>query len=137
MVQSKRVNQVPVKQDATEWEEQGSIFHRWEKEGDALEGVFAGRETFTYDNGGDGARLIIQCSDGERRSILETFQLAQELGGFPVGTPVRIVYIGKASIKGGKNIQKFHIYVRKGSVKVLPVAVEQPALSNPDDSLPF
>lgn len=117
------------------WHRQGfsGDFHKWEVEGDALEGVV---EAIREGKFGD----VCDLRTAEGRKVTFPVQtglaLLFEGSGIKVGDEIRVVYIGyRKNEKTGRDFKDFELYVaRDEDESGEPVDVVE---GGPDDDIPF
>ena len=83
----------------------GGEFHAWQKEGDALEGIWLGEHQGQF-----GPLGSLDTLTGRVTFPLNAV-LRQRLGGVKEGTVVRIVYQGSGSTKKGWPVKLFDVYL--------------------------
>ena len=90
----------------------GGGFHAWTEEGDILEGIWRGTSYGAkYDNR-IGKIEIAAEKEGENpkeTAFSYTAVLAQKLDSVPVGSKIKIKYVGKDKTKDGTSFKQFRV----------------------------
>lgn len=81
---------------------------KFEKVGDMVEGHLVQAGTITLEDK-DVMKYVVQKEGGERVGFLGSFKLDEGLKGMPLGTMIRVTYIKKERLKGGKTLKMFDI----------------------------
>ena len=68
-------------------------FHQWGEIGDKVAGTLVGRQTFTYKNGNEGVRYILEDDDGDMFQFNGTTQLQNLMDLIPDDTYIEVEYI--------------------------------------------
>jgi hypothetical protein len=83
----------------------GGGYHKWDNEGDILEGIWRGTSYGSKYNNLIGKLEV----DGKEIAFSYTAVLAQLLDSVPTGSPVKIKYTGAAKTKSGTAYKTFRV----------------------------
>ena len=85
-------------------------FVRFLKEGDSIEGILLLRDTITFQNR-EASRYTIETDTGDHKCFLGSTIMDRNLTGVPIGTCIRITFLGKEQSKSGQPLKKFTVEI--------------------------
>ena len=95
-----------------EWENHTPDFYQFTEAGQFLIGTLAPSETITV-GGQPTERYTLETSDGPV-AFLGGVQLDSLLLGLPIGTKIKLLFLGLFDAPGGRKYKKFELYLSKG-----------------------
>jgi len=76
--------------------------------GQVVEGTLVERIQINK-NGSYFNKYVVKTSEGARKSFLGSYQVNAALEGMPLETLIRVTFMGKTKLKGGKTMNQFKI----------------------------